>query len=134
MPVLCIQRATIRPANVVGLTSRVLELIDGAFGGAVKGREGRDIGIPGVGFVDFEGVGVDFVHAEAAVQVRERCHGGADPAYGLGVGGYALRAVLGVIDHDLVFVGVTEEDVGNHVGGITIYDLVEEVSGVVQGV
>jgi hypothetical protein len=33
-----------------------------------------------VGVVDVEVAGVDLVHAETAVEVRQRCHGGADPA------------------------------------------------------
>ena len=109
-------------------------MVDGALCGAVEGREGRDVGVPGIGLVDFERAGVDFVHAEAAVKICQWGYGGADPAGGLGVGGCALRAVLGVVDHDLVFVGVAEEDIGNDVGRVAIHDLVEEVGGVIQGV
>ena len=134
MPIFGVQRAALGPADVVGRAGGVLELVDGALGGAIKGREGRDVGVPGVGFVDFEGAGVDLVHAEAAVEVAEGGYGWADPAWGLGVRGGALCAVFGVVDHDFIFMGVAEEDAGDYMGGVAIHDLVEEVGGVIQGI
>ena len=52
-----------------------------------------------MGFVDGEVAGVDFVHAEAGVDVGERCGGGADPADVGGVGEVTGCSVVGVVDH-----------------------------------
>ena len=113
-----VERGGGRPAadDGVGVAGRVLEFIHRAGDGGVEFREGVDVGVEGVGVRDVEGVGVDFVHAEAGVKVRERGDGGADPAGGERVGRVLDGAVEGVIDHELVFVGVAEEYVGDDVG------------------
>ncbi len=116
MPVLSIQRTRCRPADIISVTSRILEFVDWAFGSTVKFGEAVDVGIPGVGFINFERASIDFVHAETAVEVGKGRDAGADPARGLSVGRSASGAVIGVIDHNLVFMGVTEEDVGNNMG------------------
>ena len=38
--------------------------------------------------------------------------------------------VVGVVDHDLVFVSVAKEDVGDHVGAVAVDDLVKEIGWV----
>jgi hypothetical protein len=46
------------------------------------------------------------------------------------MGGVLDCAVEGVVDHELVFVGVAKEDIGDDVRGIASDDLVEIVGGV----
>lgn len=41
---------------------------------------------------------------------------------------------MGVVDHELVFVGVSKEDVRDDVGGVAVDDLVEQVRRVGEGV
>ena len=106
-----------RPAadDGVGVAGRVFELVHGPGDGGVEFREGVDVGVEGVGVHDVEGVCVDFIHAEARVEVGERGHGRADPASGEGVSRVLHGAVERVVDHELVFVGVAEEYVGDDV-------------------
>lgn len=101
---------------------------------SIEGGEGADVCVEGVRFVDVEGGGVDFVHAEAGVEVGEGCDAGANPARGEGGVAGLDGAVVGIVDHLLVFVGVTEKDVGDDVGGVAVDDLVEEVCGIWEGV
>lgn len=73
---------------------------------------------------------IDLVHTEPGVDVRERRDRGTNPAGREGMGGVSDRAVEGVVDHELVFVGVAEEYVGDDVRGIASNNLVEIVGGV----
>ena len=126
-----VQRRTVRPAEgVVGGAGVVFVAPDGAGEGGVEGREGGDVGVVGGGVVDVEVAGVDDVHAVAGVEVGERGDGRADPGGGEGRGRGLGGAVVGVVDHEFVFVRVAEEDVGDDVGRVAVDDLVEEVAGV----
>ena len=116
--------------DIVGVAGGVFELVNGTGRGGVEVGEGGDVRVPSVGVVDFEVAGVDFVHSEAAVEIRQGGYAGADPAGGEGIGARLLGAVVGVVDHDFVFVRVPEEDVGDYVWGVAVDDLVEEVGGV----
>ena len=125
VPVCGIQGRCSRPIDVVSVACGVLVLVRWTSGGDVEVREGRDVGIPGVGIVDLEGAGVNFVHSEAAVEVCQGRDAGADPAWGESVFAGALGSVVCVVDHDFVFVGVAKEDIGNYVGRVAVNDLVE---------
>ena len=74
------------------------------------------IGDEGPRVDDVEATRVDFVQAEAGVQVRQRRDRGPDPGGGVGVRDVRRGGVVGVVDQDLVFVRVAEEDVGDDVG------------------
>ena len=130
MPERRIQRCILGPTNGISITGRIFELIGRPTLAGIEGGEGIDIRIPGIGVVDVEGGGVDFVEAEAAVEIGEGRDARADPARSQCVGGGLHGAVLGVVDHDFVFVGVAEEDAGDDVGGVAVDDLVEEVGRV----
>ena len=52
---------------------------------------------------------------------------GGDPGGDERVRSGLRGAVLVVVDAHLVAVGVAEEDVGDHVRGVAVHDLVEEV-------
>lgn len=99
VPVCCVQRGGGRPAadRAVGVAGRVLELID-CQGGLAKAleviaelqtwssesgvefRERVYVSVEGICLHDVEGVGVNYVHTEAGVEIRERRDGGANPA------------------------------------------------------
>ena len=130
MPKRSIQRGILRPTNRISITGRVLKLVGRSVLAGVEGGKGVDIRIPGVGVVDVEGGRIDFVEAEAAVEICERRYARADPTGSQGVCGRLDRAVLGVVDHHFVFVGVPEEDTRDDVGGVAVDDLVEEVGRV----
>ena len=100
MPKRRVQRRIIRPIEAVVCGARVVFVFeDGPGLGGVDGGERGYVGVVGVGFVDGEVAGVDFVHAEAGVDVGEGCEGGADPADVGGVGEVTGRSVVGVVDH-----------------------------------
>jgi len=102
--------------------------------GGGQSREGRHVCVEGVRIINVEVTRIDFVHAEPRVEVRERGDAGADPSGGEGVGGVAHGAVVGVVEEELVLVGVAEEDPRDDVGREALDDLVEEVGGVGQRV
>lgn len=79
MPVGGIQWCICRPADGIGVSSAVLESEDWAMSSAVKGGEGVDVAVEGVGIVDAEVASVNLVHAVAGVEVGERRDGWADP-------------------------------------------------------
>lgn len=115
------------PANRVRVASGVLKGPHGTCLGRVEGLEGRDIGEVGVGVVDAEIARVDFVHTIAGVQVGQRCDRGAHPADVDGMIRVLHRAIVGVVDHCLIFVRVAEEDAGDNVWGEPGDDLIEEI-------
>ena len=127
MPIRSIERSIIGPSDLISFPGRVLDLVRGSRGGSIEIRKAGDVGVPSVSVVDVEGAGIDLVHAEAAVQVRERCYAGADPAGCQGVGGGDVAGGVGVVDHELVLVRVAEEDVGDHVRRVSIDDLIEQI-------
>ena len=116
MPERSIQRRILGPTDGISITGRVFELVGRSALARVEGGEGIDVCVPGIGVVDVEGSGVDFVEAEAAVEVCERRDARADPTGCQRVCGGLHSAILGVINHDFVFVGVAEEDARNDVG------------------
>ena len=81
-----------------------------------------------MGVVDAEVTSVDLVVAVTRVEVGEGCDRRADPAYIDGVANVTGCAVLGVVDHELIFVRMAKEDSCNYVGGVAVDDLVEEIS------
>lgn len=93
----------------------------------VELREGVHVRVIGVCFQDLEGVGIDFVHAEARVDIGERGDAGTNPAGSEGMCGVLHRAVEGVVDHEFIFVGVTEENIRNDVWRVASDNLVEVV-------
>jgi len=92
--------------------------------------EGGDVGVPCVGVVDVEAAGVNFVHPEPAIQIRQGRHARANPAWRECILACLLGTVVSVVDHNFVFVGVAEENIGDYVRGVAVDDLVEEVRGV----
>lgn len=97
MPIRRVQRRVSRPADRIRVARAVFELVDRAVGAAVERWEGGDVAVEGVGVVDAEVAGVDFVHPVAGVEVCEGCDGGADPADGEGVFAGLDGAVIGVL-------------------------------------
>ena len=134
MPERCIQRRIFRPIRrrAVGVAGAVFELEDRAV--RVQRWEGVHVRVEGVGVVDVEGACVDLVEAEAAVEICQRGDAGADPPWCQCCVKGLDAAVVGVVDHLLVLVRVAEEDVGDDVRGVAVYDLVEEVCWVGEGV
>lgn len=132
VPVRRIQWSGGRPAadHRIRVTSRVFELEYWPANRRVKLRERIHVREESVCFHDIEGIRVDLVHAEAGVDVRERRDRGANPAGRESMGEVLDRAVEGVVDHELVFVGVAEEDIGDDMRGIAGDDLIEVVGGV----
>ena len=127
-----VQRRGRRPAadHGVRVAGGVLKLVDGPGDGRVEFRERVHVRVEGVGVHDVEGARVDLVHAEARVEVRERRHRRPDPAGRERVRRVLHRAVERVVDHELVFMRVAEEDVGDDVGRVAGDDLVEIVGRV----
>ena len=100
MPERRVQRRIIRPVEAVVCGARAVFVFEDRAGlGSVDRGEGGHLGVVGVGFVDGEVAGVDFVHAEAGVEVGKGREGGADPADVGGVGEVTGRSVVGVVDH-----------------------------------
>jgi hypothetical protein len=132
VPVRRIQWGGGRPAtnHRIRVTSRVFELVYRPANRRVKLRERIHVREESVCFHDIEGIRVDLVHAEAGVDVGERRDRGANPAGHEGMSGVLDRAIEGIVDHELVFVSVAEEDIGDDVRGVTGDDLVEVVGGV----
>lgn len=97
---------------------------------SVQARKGRDVGVVCVGFVDIEVARVDFVEAEPGIQVGERCDARPDPAGCEGVTCGLDGAVVGVVYHELVLVGVAKEDVCDDMRGVSLNDLIEQIGGV----
>lgn len=115
------------PSNGVCVSSGILKLPDRSGLRGVEGSKRTDISIVGVGIVDGEIASVDFIHAVATVQVGERSDARSDPANAESVGGVLDGAVVGIVDHELIFVSVAEEDVCDHMGRVTVNDLVEQI-------
>ena len=136
VPVRRIQWSGGRPAadHRIRVTSRVFELVYRPANCWVKLRERTHVREKSVCLHNIEGIRVDLVHAEAGVDIRERRDRGANPAGHEGMGRVLDRAVEGVVDHELVFVSVAEEDVGDDVRGIAGDDLIEVVGGIGEGV
>lgn len=89
--------------------------------------EGGDIGEVGIGVIDAEITRVDFVHTIAGVQVGQGRDRGSHPADIDGMVGILHRAIVGVVNQCLVFVGVAEEDASDNVWREAGDDLVEEI-------
>ena len=81
----------------------VLELEHGPMGDQLV--EVVDVRIESVGVVDLKGAGVDFVHAEAAVEVGQGCDAGANPAGNEG----RVGILLGGLYYGQYY-GVTEKE------------------------
>ena len=134
MPILGIQWRAFWPTDVVRISRGILELVTWSFGCPVEAQVAVDVGIPSVGLVNLERASVYFIHPEAAVEVGEGRDAGTNPAEGLGIGGGSSGAVVCIVDHHFVFVGVAEKDIGNDVWGVAVDNLIEEVSWIVQRV
>lgn len=122
-----VQRSILVPPRrwTVRITSRVFEAVRRSC--FTETRVFRDITEERVCLVDVEVSRVNLVEAEAAVHVCQRCDAGSDPASGEGGVCILNRAVVSIVDHELVLVVVAEEYVGDDVWGVAVYDLVEEV-------
>lgn len=91
----------------------------------LQSRVVRHIAVEGVCFVNVEVARVDLIQTEATVQVLQRGYAGHDPTGGEGIVGILHSPVVGIVNHELVLVGVSEEDVGNNMGRVAVHDLVE---------
>ena len=127
MPVRGVQGRCGWPADVVGVAGGIFVLVGGAGGGNVEVGEGGDVGVEGVGVVDVEVASVDFVHPEAAVEVCQGRDAGAYPSWSESIFAGLLGTIICVVDHDFVFVRVAKEDISNHVWGVAVNDLIEQV-------
>lgn len=115
------------PSDRIRVASRVLKLPYRAGGGCVNSGEGTDIGVVRVCVVNGEIARVHLVHAVARVEIGERSNTGSDPSNVQRMSSILGSTVVGIVDHKLIFVGVSEEDTGNNVGGVSIDDLIEEI-------
>ena len=93
-----------------------------------------NVRVPGVRVVNVGISDVDFVHAETGIEICERNYGWANPAWSLSGRGVLDRCVVCIVNHQLVFVGVSEEYVGYDVRRVAIHDLVKEIAWIIQGI
>lgn len=127
VPVRGVQRCGLGPADRICVSGGILEFPHRTGLAGVDGRKGTDVGVVRVGVVDGKVSRVDFVRAVSAVQVGQRGDAGPDPADVQGVCGVLDSSVVGVVDHELVFMGVAEKNTRNHMRREAVDDLVEEV-------
>lgn len=130
VPERSVQRCVRRPFSrrTISRARAVLEFESGSR--AVQLRERRDVRVESVRIVDVEAASVDLVQPETGVEVRERRDTGAYPTGRERIRSRLSGTVVGVVDHELVFVCVAEEDVGDNVRAVALDDLVEEVGWV----
>lgn len=95
----------------VGVSGRVLKAVCRA--GVVERGKLRNVAEEGVRLVNVEVARVYFVHPEPAVQVGQGRDAGPDPAGCESGAGALFGAVVGVVDHEFVLVGVAVEDIRN---------------------
>ena len=146
MPAGSVQRSIVGPGEAVVCVARAVFVFeDGSGFGGVDGGERGHVGVEGVGFVDGEVACVDFVHAEAGIDVVQGCERRANPADVGGVGEVTGCSVIRVVDHLLqcqwvhtgmssasttdqfVLMRVAEEDASNDMRREAVDDLVEQV-------
>ena len=134
VPKVCVQRRLRIPPTFdkgcIGVPRGVLEFVPWTGLGGIQLVVGGDIAEEVVGIVHAEIARVDLVQSETAVHVGHGRDAGTDPArHERRVGGLDAR-VAGVVDGELVLVGVAEEDVGDDMRRVPVHDLVKEVARV----
>lgn len=127
VPVSSIQGSVHWPTNGVSLTGRIFELEGWATLCRVKGCERADIGIVCVRIINVEIAGVHHVHTIPRIQVGQRGDARANPACGKSVRSVLDGTVVSIVYHELIFMSVAEEDVGNHVWRVTVDNLIKEI-------
>ena len=118
MPESSIQRRIFWPFDRIAVsgTGRVFEFPCQPTLGHVQGSALADVCSEGVGVVDVEVAGVDFVEAPCWVVASQGREGRHDPGGNEGVLRGLLGAVVAVVDAQLVGVRVAEEDGCDHMG------------------
>ncbi len=127
VPVGCIERRVLWPADRVRVPSGILKVPDWSRLIGVDGTKGADVGVISVGIVDREVTCIDLVHAVSAVEVGQRCDARPNPANIQGMSCILNSAIVGIVDHELIFMGMPKEDAGNDMRRIAVDDLVEEI-------
>lgn len=129
-----IQRRVRRPgrSGAICVSRRVFKVEDRS--SFIEGWEARDVAIKGICFINVEVASVDFVEAVTAVEVGQRGDARPDPAGGQSCVSALDGRIVGKVDHELIFVSMAKEYVGDDMGRVSIDDLVEEVRGVRQRV
>lgn len=127
-----VQRCVFIPfrRGTVYLASGVFEFKRRTYLCGIENGKIRDVAEKCIRFVNVKVARVDLVETEPAVHVRQGCYTRDDPARRQGCGSVLDCAVVGVVDYELVLMSVAEEDVGDDVRGVAVYDLVEEVGRV----
>jgi len=77
--------------------------------------------------VDFETAGVDFVKSESAVEIRQGGDARTHPSGSERLLSCLLSAVGCVVDHDVVFVRMTEKDARDYMRRVAVDNLIEQV-------
>lgn len=90
-------------------------------------------------------VALDFAKAEPTLQysvvkdsprvkIGKRGERGTNPGVGNGILNRLICAVIAVINESLVFVGVSKEDSGDHVGRVSFHNLIEVIRPAWSGI
>lgn len=127
MPVRSIQGSVRWPTNGVSLTGRIFQLESWATLCWIEGCERVDIGIVCVRIIDVEITGVHHVHTIPGIQIGQRSDTGANPACGKRMRSILNSTVVSIVYHELIFMSVAEENVGNHMWGVTVDNLIKEI-------
>ena len=95
--------------------------------GSVEGSESAHVGVVCECIVDGKVTRVNFVHAVAGVEVRERGYTWSNPSNVEAVSGILSRPIVAIVDHELVFMRMAEEDAGYNVRRESVDNLVKEI-------
>lgn len=85
------------------------------------------VGVVRVRVVYTEVAGIDFIDTVARVEIGQRSYAWTDPTHVLSMGGVASGAIIRIVDHELVFMCVAEEDTSNNMRGVPANDLVKQI-------